>query len=125
MRVIDLNALPDVTLNYFSTNSERLRAFCANNEIEPGDSVLIVSRTDRARVLEYKPQGFIVVQLVEHDKHLSPMVQALSHYERRMSGDDRATTRELRRAAERKIRRQMRRADNKEKKKNGKLALDW
>lgn len=124
MRILDLRVFPDITLNYFSTNSERLRAFCRQNSISRGgEPVLIVSRTDRARILEWKEEDFIWVSLIEHDHHLSPVVNALAFCERRMQGNDRQYTRELRAIFEKKIERQQQReerAKEREKERRGK-----
>jgi len=124
MRVLDLRVFPDITLNYFSTNSTRLRSFCRQNDISRGgEPVLIVSRTDRARILEWKEEDFIWVSMIEHDHHLSPVVNALVFCERRMQGNDRQYTRELRALFEKKIERQRRRdelAKERERERRGK-----
>lgn len=100
---IDLHDFPAVTLNYFSTNAERLHRWCSQNNIEPGQRVIIVGRSGRVRLLEYKQAGWVEVTLVEYNKLLSTQVMIFAHYEKQMRGDPRLRVEVLRRDIERRI----------------------
>jgi len=100
---IDLHDFPAVTLNYFSTNAERLHAWCKKNDIEPGQRVIIVGRSGRVRILEYKVGGWVEVTLVEYNRLLSTQVMIFAHYERQLRGDPRLRIEACRRDLERRI----------------------
>lgn len=109
--MIDLNAdsYKKITLNYFCTDSDRLREFCRRNRINEGESVLILGRSGRVREL-IRDRGTYKVVLCEYNhKELSVQVGVLTHYERRMQGELRKRVEELRKAVQERLKRQMER----------------
>ena len=107
--MIDLHAgaYKNITLNYFCTDSARLREFCRRNHIEEGESVVILGRSGRVREL-IRDKGIIRVVLCEYNhRELGVQVGVLSFYERRMQGELRKHVEELRKAVQARLKRQM------------------
>lgn len=108
---VDLHDYPQITLNFFSTNAERLHNWCAANDIKPGERIIIVGRSGRVRLLEHKVTGWIEVTLIEYNPLLSTQVQIFAHYERKLRGDGRSRINNCRRDVERRLQRQIEREE--------------
>lgn len=100
-----------LTLNHFSTNSKRLRAFSRKNKIKPGEHVILVGRSGRVRVFKVEEDGTHKVELCEYDtQKISVEVAVYQHFLKQATGVTKELLEELKEDAEiRRMRREARR----------------
>lgn len=109
--VINLNAevYKNITLNYFGSNSERLREFIRKNRVRRGEYVVLVGRSGRVRTCKHEDDGLVVVELCEYDSKLSVQVAVFAHFERRAKDTDREVLAQLKEMVEKRLERQLER----------------
>lgn len=110
--VINLNAevYRDITLNYFGSNSGRLREFVRKNRIQRGEYVVLVGRSGRVRTCKHEDDGLVVVEMCEFDtSQLGVQVAVFAHFERRARDQEREMLLALREMVEKRLERQLER----------------